>query len=129
MNIKKIIAAALATLMSVAIFAGCSKDTGSSAVPGSDEKGVQSSATADAESSSDAQTSTKYGNAPTYQTEDGKTAAKTESGTEVELTGENLAKIYAEYEKVKGSGSDREKELLDQLQLILEASPNINQVQ
>lgn len=129
MNIKKILALALALVMSILAFAGCSKDKSTNPVPSNTEKGAQSSGHADAEAPSDAQTDTKYGNAPTYQNEEGKTAAKTESGTEVELTGENMAKIYAEYEKVKGSGSDRERELLDQLQLILEASPNINQVQ
>lgn len=63
---------------------------------------------------------TKYGDAEIYETKEGVPAAKTESGTEVELTGENLQNLFAEYEKEKGSGSEREKELLDQLQLILE---------
>lgn len=63
---------------------------------------------------------TKYTEEDVYEKEDGVLAAKTESGTEVELTGESLQKIFAEYEEVKGSGSEREKELLDQLQLIFD---------
>ena len=70
---------------------------------------------------------TKYGNAEIYNNESGKPAAKTENGTEVELTNENMNKLFEEYQKVQGSGSDEEKELLDQIQLILEASPNVTE--
>ena len=70
---------------------------------------------------------TKYGNAEIYNNESGNPAAKTENGTEVELTNENMNKLFEEYQKVQGSGSDEEKELLDQIQLILEASPNVTE--
>lgn len=68
---------------------------------------------------------TKYGDTEVYENDKGVPVAKTESGVEVELTGDNLQKLFAEYEKVKGSGSDEEKELLDQLQLILETQGSV----
>ena len=69
------------------------------------------------------ESSTKYGNANVYE-KNGVPHAKTESGTEVEISSDNLTQLISEYENVKGSGSDKEKELLDKIQLILEASGN-----
>ncbi len=69
---------------------------------------------------------TKYGDAEIYDNTNGVPSAKTESGVEVELTGDNLQKLFAEYEKVKGSGSETEKALLDQIQLILETQELVN---
>lgn len=63
---------------------------------------------------------TKYGNAEVYTDSKGNKAAKTEDGTEVELTSENLQNLMTEYTKVKGSGSEEEKKILDQIQVILE---------
>lgn len=63
---------------------------------------------------------TKYGNAEVYIDANGNKAAKTEDGTEVELTSDNMQKLMNEYAKVKGSGSDEEKKLLAQLQVIIE---------
>ncbi len=63
---------------------------------------------------------TKYGNAEVYTDSKGNKAAKTEDGTEVELTSENLQNLMTEYAKVKGSGSEEEKKILDQIQVILE---------
>ncbi len=65
----------------------------------------------------------KYSEAKVYE-KGGVPHAKTESGQEVELSGESLNKLIAEYEKVKGTGSEKEKELLDKIQLILEAPRN-----
>lgn len=53
--------------------------------------------------------------------EDGTKVAKSQTGLEVECTNENLMKLYEEYEKVSGSGSDEEKELLAKIQMIIEA--------
>lgn len=63
---------------------------------------------------------TKYGNAEVYTDSKGNKAAKTEDGTEVELTSENLQNLMTEYAKVKGRGSEEEKKILDQIQVILE---------
>ena len=65
----------------------------------------------------------KYSEAKVYE-KGGVPHAKTESGQEVELSGESLNNLLAEYEKVKGTGSEKEKELLDKIQLILEAPRN-----
>lgn len=78
-------------------------------------------------SAAPAKEDTLYGNAEIYTNENGKPAAKTNDGTEVEFTTENMQKLFAEYEKESGTGSEREKELLDQIQLFLEASPNVEQ--
>lgn len=67
---------------------------------------------------------TKYGDAEVYTNEAGNPAAKTESGVEVELTGENMQKLMDEYAAVQGSGSEEEKALLDQIQVLLEVSQN-----
>lgn len=69
---------------------------------------------------------TKYGDAEVYTNDNGKPAAKTESGVEVELTGENMGKLLEDYQKVQGSGSEEEKALLDQIQVILEATQGQN---
>ena len=77
--------------------------------------------------SAPAKEDTLYGDAEIYTNESGNPAAKTNDGTEVEFTTENMQKLFAEYEKESGTGSEREKELLDQIQLFLEASPNVEQ--
>jgi len=61
----------------------------------------------------------KYEGVEIYE-KNGKKYAKTEDGTEVELSGENLQYLMGEYAKVQGTGSQREKELLDQMQIILD---------
>lgn len=62
----------------------------------------------------------KYFDNEVYTGDDGKEYSKTEEGTEVEITGDNLKTLMEEYEKVKGTGSEREKELLEQLQVIID---------
>lgn len=62
----------------------------------------------------------KYSDNEVYKDEAGTEYSKTESGTEVELSGENFQALMEEYEKVKGTGSEREKELLDQIQVIMD---------
>ncbi len=62
----------------------------------------------------------KYGDAEVYKKGDS-SYAKTDDGIEVELSEKNLQRLFEEYTKVQGSGSDKEKELLNQIQLILEA--------
>ena len=69
---------------------------------------------------------TKYGNAEVYTNDNGKPAAKTESGVEVELSGENMNKLLEDYQKVQGSGSEEERAVLDQIQVILEATQGQN---
>lgn len=129
MNIKKIIAFAMAVVMCACVFSACSsKDNGSEADTNSAAQ-TQVESASDAQTASEPSTDTKYGDAEVYTNADGKDAAKTESGVEVELSGDNLQKLYGEYQKVAGTGSDKEKELLDQIQLILEASQSVLEVQ
>ncbi len=66
------------------------------------------------------------GNAEVYTNDNGKPAAKTESGVEVELSGENMNKLLEDYQKVQGSGSEEERAVLDQIQVILEATQGQN---
>ena len=61
----------------------------------------------------------KYADVEIYEKE-GVKYAKTEDGTEVEMTGENLQDMMQEYVKVQGSGTDEEKEILDRIQVILD---------
>ncbi len=75
------------------------------------------------EPSTQSSSNTKYGDADVYE-KNGVPHAKTESGEEIEISSDNFAKLISEYEKVKGSGSAKEKELLDKIQLILEAPRN-----
>ena len=118
---KKILSLCLVILI-VASFAACSKsDEKPSDTPPSDPT-VSDSATSDTASQSSAETKGKYEDAEVYENKDGNPAAKTEDGTEVELTGENMQSLFAEYEKVRGTGSEKEKELLDKMQVILEAT-------
>lgn len=62
----------------------------------------------------------KYGDAEVYE-KDGKPYAKTDDGKEVELTDENMGKLLEKYAKVQGSGSEEERDLLNQIQVFLEA--------
>lgn len=62
----------------------------------------------------------KYGNAEVYE-KDGKPYAKTDDGKEVELTDENMGRLLEKYAKVQGSGSEEERDLLNQIQVFLEA--------
>lgn len=71
---------------------------------------------------SDQTVNTKYGEAEVYQNDKGMPSAKTESGEEVELTTPSLEDLMGQYDKVKGSGSEDEKELLDKIQLILDVA-------
>lgn len=146
---KKIIAL-IAAVCVVFSFAGCSSDkkadkkekTSNSASQSTETKTTEpantevpaapqtsdGNVTAPSEApSAPAKEDTLYGNAEIYTNENGKPAAKTNDGTEVEFTTENMQKLFAEYEKESGTGSEREKELLDQIQLFLEASPNVEQ--
>ena len=149
-KLLKTAVAALAAVSLVCAFGGCSSDKNSKKIdPFSDTQKSETKENKDASidtnsaasvsesgaaESKDAPVSgapskeeTKYGNAEIYNNESGNPAAKTENGTEVELTNENMNKLFEEYQKVQGSGSDEEKELLDQIQLILEASPNVTE--
>ena len=129
-NKKKvaIIAAAVAAAVAVAGVASYFaffKDDGKN--PDSESENAQEEIEGDLPSSNDDVISssdgeTKYGDAEVYTNKNGNRAAKTESGVEVEFTEENITKLFEEYEKEKGSGSEREKEILDQIQLILEAT-------
>ena len=69
------------------------------------------------------QENTKYGEDDVYTNASGVPAAKTESGTEVELTGETLQELMDEYGKVTGTGTPEEKELLEKIQVLLETMP------
>ena len=98
-------------------FAACSNNEEKTKEP------KESSSQSSAENKNTAEDDTKYGDANVYE-KDGVPHAKTQSGQEVEISGDNFAELIEEYEKVKGSGSAKEKELLDKIQLILEAPRN-----
>ena len=68
----------------------------------------------------------KYADAEIYEKE-GKKYAKTEDGTEVEMSGDNLQKMMKDYSKVQGSGSAEEKEILDKMQVILDNADKLSQ--
>lgn len=124
LNITKLLSLLIVLCLSLAFFAGC-KGTDSKEIPASSAgESSAASQTTDKSTDSSAGAPAKYENADVYENANGNKAAKTESGEEVELTGESMQEIYAEYEKVRGTGSAKEKELLDKLQLILEAPRN-----
>lgn len=129
MNIKKILAFVLAAIMCTCVLSACSTKDDAAEVETSSAAESQTESASDAQIASEPSADTKYGDAEVYTNDDGKDAAKTESGVEVELSGDNLQKLYGEYQKVAGTGSDKEKELLDQIQLILEASQSVLEVQ
>lgn len=131
---KKFLSLIVAAMMCMIMLSACSSDKdvdeGKSLKPSQNQSESASDGQTVSEPSTEAPSAdTKYGNAEVYTNDNGNDAAKTESGVEVELSGDNLQKLYGEYQKVAGSGSDKEKELLDQIQLILEASQSIQQVQ
>ena len=68
----------------------------------------------------------KYADAEIYE-KDGVKYAKTEDGTEVEMTGDNLRSMMEDYSKVQGSDSEEEREILDRIQVILDNAERINQ--
>ena len=114
--------ALLSLILFVFSFAACSNDNKAKTpeAPSSSQENIESK---EASSASSPNENTKYGDAKVYE-KDGVPHAKTQKGEEVELSGESLMELMAEYEKVKGSGSEKEKELLDKIQLILEAPKN-----
>ena len=126
---KKFLSLIVAAMMCVSILSACSSKDDGAEVDTSSAAESQTESASDAQTASEPSADTKYGDAEVYTNDDGKDAAKTESGVEVELSGDNLQKLYGEYQKVAGTGSDKEKELLDQIQLILEASQSVLEVQ
>ena len=93
---KKILSLCLVILI-VASFTACSKSDEKPANSAASDSTVSKSAASDTASQSSAETKGKYENAQVYENKDGNPAAKTEDGTEVELTGENMQSLYAEY--------------------------------
>lgn len=126
---KKFLSLIVAAMMCVSILSACSSKDDGAEVDTSSAADSQTESASDAQTASEPSANTKYGDAEVYTNADGKDTAKTESGVEVELSGDNLQKLYGEYQKVAGTGSDKEKELLDQIQLILEASQSVLEVQ
>ncbi|MBR2404311.1 MAG: hypothetical protein IKA95_01480 [Clostridia bacterium] len=126
MNIKKILAFALAAMMCVCVLSACSSKDDGVEVDTNSAAESQLESTSDAEITPEFQMQNINGNTEEYTNADGKDIVKTESGAEVEVSGENFARLYREYKKVSGTGSDEEKELLEQLQLILEKLPDLD---
>lgn len=124
LNITKLLSLLTIVFLTLAIFTSCkvadNKDVPSSSTGKSAAESRSDGTSVDSSAGSPA----KYENAEVYENANGNKAAKTESGEEVELTGESLSELYAQYEKVRGTGNHEEKELLDKLQLILEAPKN-----
>lgn len=124
--ILKLISAMVLTLF-ILSFAACSSDKTNeeTEIPSSSQEEIKTDKKEEPNShnTSAPEDGAKYSEAKVYE-KGGVPHAKTEAGQEVELSGENLNKLIAEYEKVKGTGSEKEKELLDKIQLILEAPRN-----
>ena len=118
MKLKSILLISLVSIL-LFVFSGCAKDTHTenteTAKPQTNE--TQTQKAGDNTNTSDG---AKYGNAEVYEKK-GTPHAKTDDGQEVELTGENLQKLVEDYQKVQGTGSKEEKDLLNKIQLILEA--------
>ena len=119
-SIKLIVA--LTLILFVFSFAACSNDNKAPS-PKQPSSSQNNTEIKEASSSASENENTKYGDAKVYE-KNGVPHAKTQKGEEVELSSESFMELMAEYEKVKGSGSEKEKELLDKIQLILEAPKN-----
>ena len=122
--ILKLISVAALTLF-ILSFAACSSDKAkedNNIPPSNSQEEVKTEKKEEStqQNTSAPEDGAKYSEAKVYE-KGGVPHAKTESGQEVELSGESLNRLIAEYEKVKGTGSEKEKELLDKIQLILEA--------
>lgn len=102
----------LLTLVFV-IFAGCANEK--AAAPKNDNSATEENV--QKETPSDG---AKYADVEVYEKK-GVPHAKTDDGQEVEISGENLQALIEEYQKVQGTGSREEKNLLNKIQLILEA--------
>ena len=117
MNLKTIKLISLICI-SLFLFSACAKDTDTKKTDAPKQNiEVQNDNSTSSTSASDG---SKYADAEVYEKK-GVPHAKTDDGQEVEITGESLQSLIGEYEKVKGTGSDKEKDLLNKIQLILEA--------
>ncbi len=115
-KINKIIIALVSIGVIIASVASCSNNTKKDEeIPSSSQ-----TETKDAKSSQEEEVKGKYSDNEVYKSDDGTEYSKTEDGAEVELSGDNFQNLMEEYEKVKGTGSEREKELLDQIQVIMD---------
>ena len=115
-KINKIIMALVAIGVITASFASCTNNTKKDEeIPSSSQ-----TETKDVKSSQEEEVKGKYSDNEVYKNDEGTEYSKTEDGTEVELSGDNFQNLMEEYEKVKGTGSEREKELLDQIQVIMD---------
>lgn len=109
-----------AIFVSVTLFSACSLQKAVSPI-GDD---AQSKETKTDSVSAEGQSS--LGKIEVIEKEDGTKIAKSEFGLEVECSGENFMRLYDEYEKVKEKDAQKEAELLEKIQLILEAQMGDN---
>ncbi len=119
---KKILTFFLAAFVSIALFSACSSHNEAS-IAGEDAQTKQTEADV---ASSDGERG--LGKIEVIEKEDGTKIAKSATGLEVECSGENLMNLYDEYEKVKEKDAKKEAELLEKIQLILEAQMSGNPV-
>ena len=115
---KKLFALVSVIALSLFAFSSCSGKDEAKDVPSEVQENTDQSKNAETESKEEVKG--KYSDNEVYKGDDGKEYSKTEDGTEVEITGDNFQALLEEYEKVKGTGSEREKELLDQIQVIMD---------
>lgn len=115
---KKLLALLSVVALSLLAFSSCSGKDEAKDVPSEVQENTDQSKNAETESKEEVKG--KYSDNEVYKGDDGKEYSKTEDGTEVEITGDNFQALLEEYEKVKGTGSEREKELLDQIQVIMD---------
>ena len=119
---KRLLFSLLATFVSIALFSACSSQRAVSPV-GTDAQTKQTEAD---KASPEGESS--LGKIEVIEKEDGTKIAKSEFGLEVECSGENLMELYGEYEAVKEKDAQKEAELLEKIQLILEAQMGDNPV-
>ncbi|MBR5508327.1 MAG: hypothetical protein IKV88_09785 [Clostridia bacterium] len=117
---KKLVLLILVLAFGVFSFASCSDEKSETEKKSNVQEEVDTNNVDSPNSEQQEEVKGKYSDNEVYKSEDGKEYSKTEDGKEVELSGDNFQKLMEEYEKVKGTGSEREKELLDQIQVIMD---------
>ncbi len=107
---KRLLLVLLSVFAVAIIFAACSSES----EPDRKQTEITSSSEEDKNKSA-------LGNIEIIEKEDGTKIARSETGLEVECSGEKLMELYGEYEAVTGKDEEKEKELLSKIQLILDA--------
>ncbi len=112
---KKLLFVLISVILGVCILSSCASEKEKSPVGDDTNTQVQQLTPPP----SDAQS--PFGKIELTENTDGTKVAKSETGLVVEYSNETLFELYEEYEKIKGKDEAKEAELLEKIQLILEA--------